>query len=328
MISTDRYCIYNCDNLLALAALPDACVDSIVTDPPYGLAFMGKKWDCDVPTVALWAECMRVLKPGGHLLAFSGTRTHHRMAVRIEDAGFEIRDMIAWVYGSGFPKSLDVSKAVDKSAGDAKPWQGWGTAIKPALEPITVARKPFRSTVAENVMSYGTGALNIDACRIGGDTVGWRGDGRSSMTATAGASRGGVSGGYNFSNGEARQVQGRYPTNLIHDGSPDVVSLFPGTDDKSAARFFYCAKASKRDRDEGLEARKNNHPTVKPCDLMRYLCRLVTPPGGTVLDPFMGSGSTGKAAMLEGFRFVGMELDESYFEIAAARIGHSERKAA
>jgi site-specific DNA-methyltransferase (adenine-specific) len=309
---------------------------------------MGKRWDYDVPSVEVWAECLRVLKSGGHLLAFAGTRTQHRMAVRIEDAGFEIRDMIAWVYGSGFPKSLDVSKAIDKAAGadrevirtpmtahstagkgssnelderpwmtkarelgyhehagntpatpEAKQWEGWGTALKPALEPITVARKPLIGTVAENVLQHGTGAINVDGCRVGK----------------------------------------RWPANFIHDGSEEATDLLG-----DSARFFYCAKASKADRDkgcEGLEERKagamsgietregkptnhpmrtNFHPTVKPTDLMRYLCRLVTPPNGIVLDPFMGSGSTGKAAMLEGFAFVGIEREAEYVEIAKARI--------
>ena len=240
------------DNLEILRAMADGCVDSIVTDPPYGLRFMGKRWDYDVPSVELWAECLRVLKPGGYLLAFAGTRTQHRMACRIEDAGFEIRDMIAWVYGSGFPKSLDVSKAIDKvarpqfdnSATEAtQQWQGWGTALKPALEPITLARKPLEGTVADNVLAHGTGALNIAACRV----------------ATPGAD------------------VGRWPANLAHDGSDDVLLSFPVTGPSkagvrdpngsmgyhggvsglpgvvsgyadgggSAARFFYCAKASR-----------------------------------------------------------------------------------
>ena len=414
---SERVEIVNGDSLLVLQLLDDNSVDAIVTDPPYGLSFMGKKWDYDVPSDELWRQCFRVLKAGGHLLCFAGTRTQHRMAVRIEDAGFEIRDMIAWVYGSGFPKSLDVSKAIDKRGGaqvawfgpwfrkwreqngvsqkqvaalfpsktggltgcvanwelsfnmptpeqfnlirdkfglpfdsideaerevvgqhqtdmgglggerlgqkggditiaatpEAKQWQGWGTALKPALEPITVARKPLIGTVAENVLQHGTGAINVDGCRVGE----------------------------------------RWPANFIHDGSEEVVGLFPQTgagkltiggtprkttghvctgspdrsdaimnygDSGSAARFFYCAKASKRDRDEG-----NNHPTVKPTDLMRYLCRLVTPPDGTVLDPFMGSGSTGKAAVLEGFRFIGIEREEEYCEIAKARIKYAQQ---
>jgi len=392
---TEPYELHNGDCLEVLRTMPDNSIDAVVTDPPYGLAFMGKRWDYDVPSEEIWLECLRVLKPGGHLLAFAGTRTQHRMAVRIEDAGFEIRDMIAWVYGSGFPKSLDVSKAIDKAAGAdgewyehpqyasrngngtnsiygqtdgrngkrhlyapatpaAQQWHGWGTALKPALEPITVARKPLIGTVAENVLAHGTGGINVGGCRVGTDTVGWEGKGRNSDSATAGASRGGTQGGYNYTGGEARPVQGRWPANLIHDGSEEVVGAFPETrargnvlptkrrqsggawaangsafgigpdglidsgDSGSAARFFYCAKASKADRGDG-----NNHPTVKPTDLMRYLCRLVTPPGGVVLDPFMGSGSTGKAAMLEGFRFVGIEREAEYLQIARARIQHA-----
>lgn len=377
-----RYILHNADNLAVLHSMPDNSVDSIVTDPPYGLSFMGKKWDYDVPSSELWAECLRVLKPGGHLLAFAGTRTQHRMAVRIEDAGFEIRDMIAWVYGSGFPKSLDVSKAIDKSdpsAEAAHKWQGWGTALKPSLEPVTVARKPFGTTVAENVLTHGTGALNIDGCRVGTTVETWPAS-RSYQRNQPGAPSKGTQ-----SAGDA--PAGRWPANLIHDGSEEVVGMFPDSgsgsgerkaakpgnqpfntgrgwnshnmtrdgatapedygDSGSAARFFYCAKASRADRDEGCgdvtpqqrdESRKqgdpggdnprnrgaqprvNHHPTVKPTDLMRYLCRLVTPPGGVVLDPFMGSGSTGKAAMLEGFGFIGIEREAEYVAIAERRI--------
>ena len=367
------------DCLDALRQLPNASVDSVVTDPPYGLSFMNKRWDYDVPSVEIWAECLRVLKPGGHLLAFAGTRTQHRMAVRIEDAGFEIRDMIAWVYGSGFPKSLDVSKAIDKAAGAerevigqakgagakdpdsfgnghkaeydatlpatdaARQWQGWGTALKPALEPITVARKPLSGTVAANVLEHGTGALNIDGCRIAGEPTGERRN-----TVSLGSSSGGIYGAAGAFTTSGHD-KGRWPANLIHDGSEKVLALFPETkggvavrrnsggntfggdkpkpqmedigygDSGSAARFFYCPKASKKDR-----GGDNNHPTVKPTDLMRYLCRLVTPPGGTVLDPFMGSGSTGKAAMLEGFRFIGIEREQEYIEIARSRIEGAE----
>jgi site-specific DNA-methyltransferase (adenine-specific) len=381
------------DCLDVLRTLPDCSVDAVVTDPPYGLSFMGKKWDYDVPSVAIWAECLRVLKPGGHLLAFAGTRTQHRMAVRIEDAGFEIRDMIAWVYGSGFPKSLDVSKAIDKAAGaerevtgsklgqagysmadngrtnavygnlhdpnaecaitapatpEAQQWAGWGTALKPALEPITMARKPLAGTVAANVLEHGTGALNVDGCRVGAEArpVMVRTETVVSATSMSGQSTGATSSG-------ELTTSGRWPSNLIHDGSDEVVGLFPSphgagyaTDGKhcpgkqpsgashggiygdynptathrfgdtgSAARFFYTAKASKDDRDDG-----NTHPTVKPTDLMRHLCRLVTPPGGVVLDPFMGSGSTGKAAMLEGFGFIGIERELAYHAIAERRI--------
>lgn len=314
--------------------MPSDSVDSIITDPPYGLSFMGKRWDYDVPSTEVWAECLRVLKPGGHLLAFAGTRTQHRMAVRIEDAGFEIRDMIAWVYGSGFPKSHNLQ-------GD---WLGWGTALKPALEPITVARKSLVGTVAENVLAHGVGALNIDRCRVDAS------DGRPLIESKSQASLHAFGNGLNGSRCAGVTTQGRWPANLIHDGSEEVLAGFPQApgqqgaltgdepsgklgsantygkmdrrhaatprgDTGSAARFFYCAKASKSDRGEG-----NVHPTVKPTDLMRYLCRLVTPPGGVVMDPFMGSGSTGKAAMLEGFRFIGIERESAYFEIACARI--------
>jgi len=383
-----NYTLHNGDCLDILRTMPDNSIDAVVTDPPYGLAFMGKKWDYDVPSEEIWKECLRVLKPGGHLLAFAGTRTQHRMAVRIEDAGFEIRDMIAWVYGSGFPKSLDVSKAIDKAAGEereviskelhrntsssggimnivevprfksitapatdaAQQWQGWGTALKPALEPITVARKPFTGTVAANVLEHGTGAINVDGCRVEAadqDDLAKNWDRTTVYDMRGGNLIGGVNSGIpnTFSAG-----LGRWPANLIHDGSEEVVGMFPetaaassggksgsnanpmswteanptrhrmGHDDNggSAARFFYCAKASKSDRGD-----TNNHPTVKPTDLMRYLCRLVTPPGGIVLDPFTGSGSTGKAAILEGFQFIGIEREAEYVEIARARIEHA-----
>lgn len=321
----------HCGNSLdVLATLGDDSVDSIVTDPPYGLSFMGRKWDYDVPSVDIWQECFRVLKPGGHLLAFAGTRTQHRMAVNIEDAGFEIRDMIAWVYGSGFPKSHNLKDE----------WDGWGTALKPALEPITVARKPFKGTVAANVLEHGTGALNIDGCRVGTDG-GCRTEGNDSRTESQAGAIG------SYASSPAVAGLGRWPANLIHDGSDEVTQLFPQTTSGarkagtygvaagqgrygefgvgempeiesskgSAARFFYCAKANKKDRSEG-----NTHPTVKPTDLMAYLVRLITPPGGVVLDPFMGSGSTGKAAVREGFDFIGIEREEEYVAIASKRL--------
>lgn len=394
------------DNLPILQEMLDNSVDAIVTDPPYGLSFMGKRWDYDVPSVELWAECLRVLKPGGHLLAFAGTRTQHRMAVRIEDAGFEIRDMLAWVYGSGFPKSLDVSKAIDKAAGAerevvgqrpnavpsyrnsnkgqngftndgrnaanwddyksretqpittpatnaAKQWDGWGTALKPALEPITLARKPLAErTVAANVLEWGTGGVNVDGCRVGADEMP-----RTKSTGVL-ASENRAMSGANYVRETTGTVTGRFPANLIHDGSDEVVGLFPvqpsGKNDGkmvSAARFFYCAKASRSEREagcEGLEIKynvgtmsgdadgslltgsgnprdtsaRNHHPTVKPIALMRYLCRLVTPPGGIVLDPFTGSGTTGCAATLAGFGFIGIEREAEYAEIARRRIEH------
>jgi hypothetical protein len=578
--------LYNMDCRDAMSLfLPDNSVDAIVCDPPYGLAFMGKKWDYDVPGVDIWAECLRVLKPGGHLLAFAGTRTQHRMAVRIEDAGFEIRDMIAWVYGSGFPKSLDVSKAIDKAAGAerevmgrsengarngsvvglgsarsmasefnitapatdaARQWQGWGTALKPALEtvtfaskpytdeqerdiilsnlirlearlwllssasaaeknstsnpseygaacgiaqwsaeettstraalcdqmgmslfelatttslsivsswrrtlaeswsdgststietrssttidwrtlkfsvsqitpasiiqacslpggfsanastaeshfnasllllqsiltlsvtepvislaqhehrgagvtpnldPVVLARKPLIGTVVANVLAHGTGALNIDGCRVGDfqNTTPSGVDRRNAALAEAGYRPGT----YQMGDKTPDTPPGRWPANLIHDGSSDVVAAFPDSNGSgparklnrsakpeqqgwgmnttasdvaslrdagtgSAARFFYVAKVSGRERNEGLpDGMTNIHPTLKPVSLMAYLCRLVTPPGGVVFDPFMGSGSTGKAALREGFGFIGCEMDAAYFAIAQARL--------
>jgi site-specific DNA-methyltransferase (adenine-specific) len=311
-------------------------LDACVTDPPYGLSFMGKAWDYDVPTAALWAACLAAIKPGAHLLAFAGTRTQHRMAVNIEDAGFDIRDMIAWVYGQGFPKSLNVGTATQDPR-----WNGWGTALKPALEPITLARKPFAGTVAQNVLEHGTGAINVDGCRVGGEShpVMVRTSTVVNATCVSGVSTGATA------SGEVTTL-GRFPANLIHDGSEDVTSAFPFSKDGryvgrnrdteqtggmfrlkplttdvfyggagSAARFFYCAKASKSDRGEG-----NTHPTVKPLALMRYLVRLVCRPGGVVLDPFMGSGTTLLAARLEGMRAVGIEREEKYCEIAARRL--------
>jgi len=369
------------DCLDVLRTMPDCSIDAVVTDPPYGLSFMGKKWDYDVPTVEVWREVFRVLKPGGHLLAFAGTRTQHRMCVNIEDADFEIRDMIAWVYGSGFPKSLDVSKALDKAAGAerevvgrysdngrkcpkhqnthatwegdamvditapateaANQWSGWGTALKPAMEPITVARKPLDGTVAKNVLTHGTGAINVDGCRVG------TGDRRMCGTTDKSGKTSIVLG----ARQETRTELGRWPANLIHDGSDEVLGLFPADarsscdggrsqnacigysggwksaydgsanqyfDTGSAARFFYTAKAAKRER-QGV-----THPTVKPLDLMAYLCRLVTPPGGIVLDPFMGTGTTIKAAIGEGFQAIGIERDPAYFAMAEHRLNGAQ----
>lgn len=400
------------NNLDLLRDIPDNSIDSIVTDPPYELGFMGKKWDNTgiAYSVELWSECLRVLKHGGHLLAFSGSRTYHRMVVAIEDAGFEIRDQIMWVYGSGFPKSLDISKAIDKAAGaerivvakhpnpqstnhkttlggywqeepnitvpttdEAQQWSGWGTALKPAHEPIVMARKPIDGTVANNVLKHGVGGINIDGCRV------FRADNDVSSagnrTATFGTQE--TSSGGDGSGGWSQNDAGRFPANFIHDGSEEVLALFPDVkgqvgmkktvgghrfivgdldtvqqfdygqqDSGSAARFFYCAKASKSERNAGLEGlpeqtagiknesgrgfsatdphrvimRQNFHPTVKPIALMRYLVRLVTPPNGTVLDPFAGSGTTLVAAILEGFNPVGMELTIDYLPIINARV--------
>jgi site-specific DNA-methyltransferase (adenine-specific) len=513
------YQILKGNSLDLLPTLADNSIDAIVTDPPYGLGnpdpdyiikaiqlwasgdrahipegkgFMGKSWDSFVPPPAIWDECLRVLKPGGHLLAFAGTRTYDLMGISIRMAGFEIRDSIGWVYGSGFPKSLDVSKAIDKAAGverevltevvsdlfgdqevkqerktgigtgkgstaimgdgnrdltlpatpEAKQWQGWGTALKPALEPIVVARKPLIGTVAENVLTHGTGGLNIDASRIGTGTgekkkVNYpdiRGNnyqqgnesysdrgtverevidqgrwpanlilshgescqptgktiksktGAGKRTATFGTqdtqSGGDGSGGwsgYEYETEVYECVEG-CPVKTLDEQSgqlksgklkPDAYqkerdnsSIFAGAgvfenkgyeaDSGGASRFFYVAKASKRDRNEGLDElpdalltgrdpgqdamqnayktrtkeTKNIHPTVKPTALMQYLVKLITPPGGTVLDPFTGSGSTGKAAILEGFDFIGIELTEDYWPIIEGRLKYAEAKVA
>ncbi len=517
------------DCLGVMKDMADNSVDAIVCDPPYGLSFMGKKWDYEVPKIEVWVECLRVLKPGGHLLSFAGTRTQHRMCCNIEDAGFGIRDMIVWVYGSGLPKSLDISKAIDRKRYDmpqilqvttwinkevkragityakilqafgfnkgsgqvghwtaitmqsqpavptleqvpmllallgltvnelpadmrqllwyhngrkrqpgeawfsrevigekasglssgtgntvgrftdnrnergmvditalatdaAKQWDGWGTGLKPAFEPITLARKPISEpTIAANVLKWGTGGINIDGCRVETDDKLDGGATGGSVSASEGWDRPwrhNTDAVKEKIERDKKQViksetLGRFPANLIHDGSDEVAGLFPdsksgaikqgtkqgfgdsnvyGTSDGhyserlasagSAARFFYCAKASKSDRDDGLEGMetstagemtggrkegsaglnsprsgagrttggKNHHPTVKPTSLMQYLCRLVTPPDGTVLDPFMGSGSTGRGAVKEGFSFIGIEIDPEYFEIAKKRI--------
>ena len=290
----------NC--LDTLKTLDTASVDSIVTDPPYELGFMGKSWDNSgiAYSTELWAECLRVLKPGGHLLAFSGSRTYHRMVVAIEDSGFEIRDQIMWLYGSGFPKSHNLKDE----------WQGWGTALKPAHEPIVVARKPLIGTVANNVLTYGTGALNIDGSRVGTDEVMGHGGRQFSEIGYKGDTKN--DGSYKTEQHPA----GRWPANVIHDGSDEVLAGFPN----EAGRFFYCAKASKSERNAGLDDVANTHPTVKPLALMRYLIKLVTPPGGTVLDPFLGSGTTAVAATLEGFEWIGCEMTEDYWPIIEARV--------
>jgi len=444
-------------------------VDSIVTDPPYGLSFMGKKWDYDVPSQEIWEECLRVLKPGGHLLSFGGSRTYHRMAVKIEDAGFEIRDQIMWVYGSGFPKSHNIGKAVDalEKTGKSNPkalrqarmgdeykptgqldykkgrmfgndiendnteqtitndWEGWGTALKPAHEPIVMARKPLIGTVANNVLEWGVGGINIDGCRVGfRDEADKQSAKPGSLNATGEHSM------FGLKSGNELNDVGRFPANIIFDEEagkildeqsgttksskrgehnnkltehtntytpPNAMYSSNNThgDSGGASRFFYCPKSSKRDRNEGMAeevgvfiqrprredgsviykethpeewtevmskkprkektslgaaeeilqerkikgrdegqdntnvphkarpvGRANIHPTVKPTELMKYLVRLVTPKGGIVLDPFMGSGSTGKAAVLEGMEFIGIEREREYWDIAEQRIGH------
>jgi site-specific DNA-methyltransferase (adenine-specific) len=460
------------DCLEVLKTIPDNSVDSIVTDPPYGLSFMNKKWDYDVPSTDIWIECLRVLKPGGHLLSFSGSRTYHRMAVRIEDAGFDIRDQIMWVYGSGFPKSHNIGKAVDKLLGnerevvgpgnsgrdmtggsygnqsDKEPmtfditkgtseWEGWGTALKPSHEPIVMARKPLsEKTVAENVLRWGTGGLNINVSRIGTDDNLNGGAYSKGEYNTDGKV---LELGLKRQEGQYEQPQGRWPANIIFECTCDELidgkeikgnenynfnntntssntftnrgkytprtetpkihtnpncpcyildqqsgistgkvgmtqqsspnNIYNGfkstgdtkvndgkTDKGGASRFYYCPKASKKDRDEGLDGfenktgseitgrkegsaglvmeddkqnpfagksspiNKNHHPTVKPTALMLYLIKLVTPVNGTVLDCFLGSGSTGKAAIRGGFDFIGIEREEEYIKIAEARI--------
>lgn len=430
--------------------IADNSIDAIVTDPPYGLSkqpkmeevlkhwlagddynatgsgFMGKTWDSFVPGPSIWKEAYRCLKPGAWAVVFAGSRTQDLMALSLRLAGFEIMDTGMWLYGSGFPKSLDISKAIDKSLGvkgskgevtgksgkerscmdgdfnggeyhayipgsdQAKQWEGWGTALKPAYEPFILARKPLDGTYANNVLKHGVGGLNIDGCRIQRSDndrteYGVNGDELSHAVDENASCYGGRS-----RVSYTPNTAGRFPANVIHDGSDCITELLPKTgpskrsnrgigltDDDfkvygkgngnfnsvrghvdaggSVARFFYCAKASKKDRDEGLEdlsvtpagemtggreegsdglnspragagrttGARNIHPTVKPTDLMRYLCKLVTPPEGLILDPFSGSGSTGKAAVLEGFNFIGFEMDEKYCEIANTRIDHS-----
>lgn len=327
--------LYNSECLEKLKELPDDSIDAVVTDPPYGLSFMGKKWDYDVPSVAIWEECLRVLKPGGYVLAFSSSRTYHRMAVRVEDAGFEIRDQLMWIYGSGFPKSHKL--------GD-----GWGTALKPAHEPICMARKPFDGSAEKVFKNTGLGGINIDACRIVNESITinkleeWSGFGEMKSPQY-----------------KSTTSIGRFPANIILDEEAGVI-LDEQTD--SASRFFYCPKVSKKERNAGLEEieattdkkkgnglgrkcshcgtsmlkpkdckcetpiwiippQKNNHPTVKPIALMEYLIKLVSKEEATILDPFMGSGSTGIAAKGLNRNFIGIEMDEGYYTIASKRIG-------
>lgn len=394
VVKSSRYYLLRGENKSWLDRMPKNYVDSVVTDPPYGINFMGNHWDYDVPSVETWKKVKRVLKPGGYMVAFFSTRTYHRGVIAIEDAGFRIVDTIAWLYGTGFPKSVNVSKAVrakDASKEMIDSWEGWGTALKPAMELIVLARKPHKGTIADNVLKYGAGALNIDACRI--PLVGTL-DARTfdnnhrvserlpkSMNGTVMGLHGG---GWKTRVGAANVPSARFPANVIHDGSKEVVKRFPTSnsarakgnpnnpkrgskhsatsygrgddrethdfrDSGSAARFFFCAKASRKDRDEGLDTfvkkvaatratglsksplskgnldrqqipRSNTHPTVKPTSLMRWLVRLITPKGGKCLDPYMGSGSTGKACLLEGMFFIGMEREKEHFTTARYRI--------
>ena len=445
----------DCLNILKMMIEDEVFVDSIVTDPPYHLTsiverfgkdnsapaqygtdgafkrastgFMGKEWDGgDIAfRQETWELCLKVLKPGGHLLAFSASRNYHRMAVAIEDAGFEIRDQVMWLYGSGFPKSMNIGKALDKKLGNKREsfgtklkkagdmrggnyvkggdyksieleitkgnteWEGWGTALKPAHEPLVLARKPLsEKSVVDNVLKHRTGGINIDECRVEGNDAKYpdtnpdfRDQGRQSKEnigidklsfgQTENVKRkkvvrksrdengvwtndnsGMKAEGSEYADADPR---GRFPSNVMHDGSGSIKELF---EDKS--KYFYCAKTSKAERNQGLDhlptkktssmsgrrdshdmegysidndvtgrfvtERKNIHPTVKPIKLMKYLCRLITPKGGTILDPFMGSGSTGMAAKEENFDFIGIEKEEEYFNIATARIESVETK--
>ena len=366
----------------------DAEVAAVITDPPYGLEFMGKDWDRGVPGEAFWCAAMGTAKPGAHLLAFGGTRTFHRLACAVEDAGWEIRDSLFWLYGSGFPKSLNLDGE----------WKGWGTALKPACEPITMARKPLVGTVAANVLEYGTGAINIDGCRVATDGETFKaprsnpenraGIVGSAMQATGSADRNHAAQAASI---ERTATLGRWPANVILDdeaaamldaqtgqltsgvmaaGTRRAAQDGPGSvcygtyggnatasdtygDTGGASRFFYCAKPSRAERDAGTHAidprqrdesrkagdpggdnprnrgvrkRGNFHPTVKPVELMRWLIRLVTPLGGLVLDPFVGSGTTGVAAWREGRRFIGIEREPEYFEIARRRLDDATRQ--
>jgi site-specific DNA-methyltransferase (adenine-specific) len=323
-----KYQILQGDNRQTLKTLADNSIDAIVTDPPYGIDFLGKSWDANTGALETYQECLRVLKPGGHIVAFSAARTYHHLAITLEQAGFEIRDQIMWIYSSGFPKSQDVGKSIERTNkkknrdDDNDSWAGWGTALKPAHEPIALARKPLKQSIAQNCQQWGVGALNIDAARIP------------------------------YDDGQTNSEVGRFPSNVIGE-IPDY------------QKYFYCPKVSRKERHTGFGdlsalnlpdfSRKkdedgnpvknnsswmydpkgvdkiqdattantnvgNNHPTVKPIELMKYLIKLITPPGGTVLDPFNGSGSTGCAAVELGHEYIGCELDEKYVEIAKKRI--------
>jgi len=388
--------LYHGDCLEVMKDFSDNSVDAVITDPPYGLGFMGKGWDTFNPKFIdesmkkdkrphkviasqrrsntagtydhsrnneyqswclVWAiECYRVLKPGGHILSSGGTRTFHRMACAIEDAGFQIRDQIQWIYGSGFPKSYNIGKNTDG-------WDGWGTALKPANEPICLARKPLsEKTIVENVLKWGTGGINVGGCRVEGEPI-EIGLSKAHLGNNYGRGSGGRGTDETYIN-----TQGRFPANLILDEEAgrmldaqsgvsvsnrnkrgNLVDIRRGNygrangkiinnsdylrghnDKGGASRFFYCAKSSRKERNAGLEGmdgiRKNHHPTVKPISLMRYLCRLITPPNGKVLDPFAGSGTTGCACIMEGFDFIGIEQNDEYIEIAVKRIKDAQQQ--
>ena len=396
---TSAVVVHEGDCIEVMRGMPACSVDAVVCDPPYALSFMGKKWDKHSSPAAyaewcsLWAaEALRVLKPGGHLLAFGGTRTFHRLTCGIEDAGFEIRDCISWLHSQGFPKSLDVSKAVDKAAGaerevvgtkrgvtvdnadnqhgginrgavgikqtaidvpitipataSAKQWQGWGTALKPAWEPCVVARKPLAGTVAKNAQLYGTGGINIDGCRIPHASKAdfdQHAAGVAAIKARGGSMDNSWKNSSDLSGANDVPDAGRWPANVAFDeeaaamldaqsgvttsgaaGAKGASGFAEGYDGEysvpygdtgGASRFFYTAKANKRERGEG-----NTHPTVKPLALMAYLVRLVTPPGGVVLDPFAGSGTTLIAARNEGLSAIGIEAEAEYIEIIQRRL--------
>lgn len=420
----DSYKIYNGDMLDMLQVIKPESIDAIVCDPPYELGFMNKSWDSTGIAFKkeTWQNCFEVLKPGGYLLAFGGSRTYHRIACAIEDAGFEIRDCVMYLYGTGFPKSMDIAKALEgkltlgssnpkdfkKLNGEqvtrgnwgyatmqleqgyrnknydteaesetylgklepttdlAKEWQGWGTCLKPAYEPIIVARKPFKGSVVDNIIKYRVGGINIDGCRIENTNADNYDLEKRKVSKAVGSNNDGwfLDKMRNYSTKHGVVDNGRFPANVITDGSEEVAKGMPNTTsspiaEESAMRYFYSAKASKKDRDEGLDAfeerkttdgciranvetarkfgansalRKNIHPTCKPTELMQYLVRLVSPKGATILDPFMGSGSTGKAVMFENrerdanYKFIGIELTDEYLPIAQARIEYARDK--
>lgn len=340
--------IHNANNIDHLRAMPPNSVHSIVTDPPYGLnsstdigkiltawldnkdikgkGFMGMSWDSCVPSPAFWQEALRVLKPGGFVLSFFAAKTQDLGTLAMRLGGFGIKTSLIWCYGSGFPKGLDVGKAM-QSATDAEQWQGWATELKPAFEPIVLAQKPIEKgiSIAENILRHRTGAMNINACRIPTN------DKVNRLNRKGAIRHNGI-----YNNGSvylnsaenlfSLHPNGRFPANVLHDGSDEALSLFSSDScnyEQSPARFFYCAKPSPKEQNAGLGASKaNSHPTVKPLELVRYLVRLITPPNGTVLDPFMGSGTTGCAAVLEGFNFIGVDIEEKYCTMAEKRIAY------